>query len=446
MKIHIQGICGTFMGGIALLARSLGHEVQGSDANVYPPMSTQLTEQGITLLTGYAANNLDPAPDLVIVGNVMTRGNPELEALLNSNIPYLSGPEWLLHEILQHRRVLAVSGTHGKTTTTSMLAWVLTVAGYRPGFLIGGVPENFGVSATLGQDYFVIEADEYDTAFFDKRSKFIHYRPEVAILNNIEFDHADIFPDLASIFQQFQYFIRVTKGKGRLVVNDADPNIPTVLAKGTWTPCDYFLSERGWQFKALTPEVSNFEVFYQGKLQATVQWSLVGAHNASNALAVFSAAQAVGIEPKQVAEALATFKNVKRRLELLGERRGVKVYDDFAHHPTAIQKTVEALRKAIGPARLIAILEFGSNTMKSGHYTPEQFVAALEPADHVIFKAPNFDLQPLLKLLGKKAAMLSGVEEIVPFVQQLAKPGDHVLIMSNKSFEGIHRKLLEALA
>lgn len=443
MIIHIQGICGTFMAGVASLAQALGHEVRGSDANVYPPMSLQLHAQGIRLMQGYRPENLEPRPDLVIVGNVMTRGNPELEALLNSGIPYLSGPEWLYREILSKRRVLAVAGTHGKTTTSSMLAWVLEEAGYHPGFLIGGVPENFGKSAILGEKYFVIEADEYDTAFFDKRSKFIHYCPEVAVLNNIEFDHADIFPNLASILQQFHYFLRTVPGRGRIIANGGDANVTAVLEQGAWTPREIFNSKEGWSYQALNADVSEFQVFYRGNLEAAVAWSLMGEHNACNALAVFAAAVAVDIAPQTTAAALGAFKNVKRRLELRGEVKGAKIYDDFAHHPTAIAKTVAALRGRIGKQRLIAVLEFGSNTMKSGHYTADQLAEAFREADLVIFKTPAFEVSALLERLGEKALVLANVEAIVQHLAGKMTVGDHILVMSNKSFEGIHEKLLK---
>ena len=358
MRIHILGICGTFMGGVALLARALGHEVSGSDANVYPPMSTQLREQGIELMNGYDPAHLNSSPDLVIVGNTMSRGNPVVETILNHKLPHISGPQWLSEHILKTRHVLAVSGTHGKTTTTGMLCWILESAGLNPGFLVGGVPQNFGVSARVGGDnYFVVEADEYDTAFFDKRSKFIHYYPDTLIINNIEYDHADIFADIASIRREFHHMVRIVPGNGLIISKKGDTQISQVLEMGCWSPIEYFgQTEAEWRVDALTDHFSQFNVLYNAEIVGTVNWDLIGQFNAENALAAIAAANHVGVKPAQACEALRTLKNVKRRLECLAKINQVTVYDDFAHHPTAIRETLKALRQKVKDQRIIDTL------------------------------------------------------------------------------------------
>jgi len=373
MKLHILGICGTFMGGIAALARELGHEVEGSDANVYPPMSTQLEQLGIALQSGYSAEHLQPAPDLVVVGNALSRGNAAIEQVLNEALPYVSGPQWLGDTLLAKRRVLAVAGTHGKTTTTAMLAWILQSCGRQPGFLVGGVPENFGVSARLGEgEDFVIEADEYDTAFFDKRSKFVHYHAHVAILNNLEYDHADIFPDVAAIQRQFHHLVRTVPGRGRLVVNAEDARLAEVLAMGAWTPVTTFGIDAGdWRARLLAADGSQFAVSHQGHELGAVQWALRGRHNAMNALAAIAAAAAVGVPAADASAALADFRSAKRRLEVVGEAQGVRGYDDFAHHPTAIATTLAGLRAKVGKARILVGMEPRSNSMRLGAHASE---------------------------------------------------------------------------
>ncbi len=448
MHIHILGICGTFMGGLAVLAKSLGHTVTGSDAKVYPPMSTQLAAQGITLRSGYDPANLDPTPDLVVVGNALGRGNPEVEAVLDRGLRYASGAQWLAEHVLHGRWVLAVAGTHGKTTTTSMLTWILEHAGLQPGFLIGGVPENFGVSARLGAEpFFVVEADEYDTAFFDKRSKFVHYRPRTVVLNNLEFDHADIFPDLEAIKRQFHHLVRTVPGTGLLVVNGADANIAATLKMGCWTPRESFNDALGWRGIPLTPDASHFEVHWQGVKQGEVRWALAGEHNMANALAAIAAARHAGVPVAAAMEALGVFRNVKRRLELRGVAGGVSVYDDFAHHPTAIQVTLAALRGRVGRARIIAVLEPRSNTMRMGVHR-DTLAASLADADAVfLYQAPDlgWDLNHVTQGLGAKGRTLTSIDGLVQALAAETAPGDHVLIMSNGSFDGLHGKLLERL-
>lgn len=448
MHIHILGICGTFMGGLAVLAKSLGHTVTGADAKVYPPMSTQLAAQGIALRSGYDPANLDPAPDLVVIGNALGRGNPEVEAVLDRGLRYTSGAQWLAEHVLHGRWVLAVAGTHGKTTTTSMLAWILEHAGLQPGFLIGGVPENFGVSARLGTEpFFVVEADEYDTAFFDKRSKFVHYRPRTAVLNNLEFDHADIFPDLDAIKRQFHHLVRTVPATGLLVVNGPDANIAATLKMGCWTPREPFNDAQGWRGLPLTPDASRFEVRWQGVRQGEVRWSLAGEHNMANALAAIAAARHAGVPVAAAIEALAGFRNVKRRLELRGVAGGVSVYDDFAHHPTAIQVTLAALRGRVGHARIIAVLEPRSNTMRMGVHR-DTLAASLADADAVfLYQAPDlgWDLNHVTEGLGARGRTLTSIDGLVQALAAEAAPGDHVLIMSNGSFDGLHGKLLERL-
>ena len=449
MHVHIIGIGGTFMGGVAVLAKSLGAHVTGSDAKIYPPMSTQLQAQGIALHEGYRAANLTPAPDIVVIGNALSRGNEEIEAVLAHGLRYTSGAQWLQDQVLHNRWVLAVAGTHGKTTTSSMLAWILEYAGLNPGFLIGGVPENFAVSARLGAaPFFVVEADEYDTAFFDKRSKFVHYRPRTAVLNNLEFDHADIFPDLEAIKRQFHHLVRTVPGNGLLVVNGEDATLTQVLRQGCWTPVEYFAAASGWQACSDKPDASVFEVFWNGTAQATVQWDLAGRHNMLNALAAIAAARHAGVAAPVACAALGTFSNVKRRLELRGSARGVNVYDDFAHHPTAIVATLAALRGRVGAAaRIIAVLEARSNTMRMGVHR-DTLAAALAGADRVVLYAPpdlGWDMAPVTRALEGKAQSYTSVEAIVDALATSVTAPDQVLIMSNGGFGGIHEKLLTRL-
>ncbi len=454
MHVHILGICGTFMGGIAAIAKAAGHRVTGSDKNVYPPMSTQLEALGIELIQGFEASQLKPRPDVVVVGNVMTRGTPVIEALLESDIPYASGPEWLSREVLGGVHVLGVSGTHGKTTTSSMLAWILEYAGLAPGFLIGGVPGNFQASARLGgRKFFVVEADEYDTAFFDKRAKFVHYKPRTAILNNLEFDHADIYENLAAIQKQFHHLVRTIPGSGRILWNASDENLRATLAKGAWTPCEGFARNAGaevtWSLDV--PEggdYSKFVVVESGKPAGTVKWDLLGAHNAENALAAIGAARHAGVPLVQAIEALGAFKGVKRRMELRGEVCGVAVYDDFAHHPTAIATTLDGLRRKVGGKRIVAVLEARSATMKMGVHR-DTLAPALAGADQVWMFAPadlGWDAGAVAKSLGDKGRSAATLDELLQGLLAAVQPGDQVLIMSNGGFGGLHGKLLEALA
>ncbi len=450
MHLHILGIGGTFMAGVALLARAAGHRVTGQDSGVYPPMSTQLADQGIAFSEGFGAEALVPAPECVVVGNVMTRGKPVVEALLDSGIPYTSGPAWLAEHILRGRTVLAVAGTHGKTTTASLLAWILEHAGRAPGFLIGGVPENFGVSARLGTgDCFVVEADEYDSAFFDKRAKFVHYRPRVAVLNNLEYDHADIYPDLAAIETQFHHLIRTVPGGGHLVVNGGDTNLARVLERGCWTPCTRFAMEgdADWQARLLAPDGSRFEVLRQGVSVGSAGWPLLGAHNVMNALAAIAAADAAGVQARDALAALAGFRNVKRRLELRAEVGGVRVYDDFAHHPTAIAATLAALRARVGSARILALLEPRSNTMRLGVHKAA-IAPSLAEADHVLLYEPEglgWNLADVAAALAARGEICHSVEGIVTRALDWLRPGDQVLIMSNGGFGGVHDQLIAAL-
>lgn len=448
MKVHILGICGTFMGGLAVIAKQAGYEVSGSDQNVYPPMSTQLETLGIPLTQGFEKDTIPKDVDLVIVGNVIKRGMPIIEQVLSEQIPYLSGPEWLAKHVLQSRWVLAVSGTHGKTTTTSMLAWLLEYAGKEPGFLIGGVPENFGVSARLGESpYFVIEADEYDSAFFDKRSKFVHYRPKTLIMNNLEYDHADIFPDLAAIQRQFHHLVRTVPGDGLIVKPDSDANIEAVLDQGCWTPTSSFtLGSGDWSAELLTPDGSEFEVHHKGEFLGAVKWDLMGEHNVKNALAAIAAAHHVGVAVATSVEAFATFKNVKRRMEVKGKVRDVTIYDDFAHHPTAIATTLAGLRARIGDARLIAVVEFGSYTMRTGVHK-DNIQAAFKNADMVVCKLPQQDwgLSSELDAFAQPTESYTETSDLVAGLVPQLKAGDHVLVMSNASFDGVHQKLLTAL-
>ncbi|MFZ2988004.1 UDP-N-acetylmuramate:L-alanyl-gamma-D-glutamyl-meso-diaminopimelate ligase [Ideonella sp.] len=455
MHIHILGICGTFMGGLAALAREAGHRVTGCDANVYPPMSDQLRALGIELIEGYGADQLALRPDLFVVGNVVSRGNPLMEAVLEDGAAYTSGPQWLAEHVLQGRHVLAVAGTHGKTTTTSMLAWVLEHAGLQPGFLVGGVPQNFGISARLGRTAgtgpaspFVIEADEYDTAFFDKRSKFVHYRPRTAILNNLEFDHADIFADLAAIETQFHHLVRTVPASGRLVVNAREESLQRVLSRGCWSGVQRFggRKEEPGMLRA-RGEPQAFDVLRGSLKIARVEWNLLGEHNQLNALATIAAAEHLGISAEQSAAALGAFENVRRRLELRGEAGGIKVYDDFAHHPTAIHTTINGLRRKVGLARILTAFEPRSNTMKLGTMKA-QLPWSLEEADFSVCHSGGlgWDAAEVLASLGKQALVCDSIEATVAALVKVAKPGDHVLCMSNGGFGGIHDKLLAALA
>jgi UDP-N-acetylmuramate: L-alanyl-gamma-D-glutamyl-meso-diaminopimelate ligase len=449
MHIHILGICGTFMGGLAALAREAGHQVTGCDQNVYPPMSGQLEQLGIQLVSGFDAAQLELRPDLFVIGNVVSRGNPLMEAILNAGLPYTSGPQWLAENVLQGRHVLAVAGTHGKTSTTSMLAWILEHAGLKPGFLVGGVPQNFGVSAQLGQGRpFVIEADEYDTAFFDKRSKFVHYRPRTAILNNLEFDHADIFPDLAAIETQFHHLVRTVPADGRLIVNAREVALQRVLERGCWSSITHFGgSQENPEALQARGEPHAFDVLRGGLKVAHVEWHLLGEHNQLNALAAIAAAEHVGVAPETAAAALAQFQNVKRRLELRGEARGVKVYDDFAHHPTAIRTTINGLRRKIGKARILAVLEPRSNTMKLGTMKA-QLPWSVGEADLTFCHQGSLDWSAAQALapMGDKAVVCPDIDTLVSSLTQAAKDGDHIVCMSNGGFGDIHNKLLKALA
>ncbi|MEX2130635.1 MAG: UDP-N-acetylmuramate:L-alanyl-gamma-D-glutamyl-meso-diaminopimelate ligase [Pseudohongiellaceae bacterium] len=473
MRIHILGICGTFMGSLAVLAKQLGYEVSGSDANVYPPMSTQLEAQGIELRQGYSAANLKPTPDLVVIGNTMSRGNPAVEQVLNSAIPFCSGPEWLARYLLKDRWVLGVAGTHGKTTTSAMLAWILQFAGLQPGYLIGGVARNFPSSASLGKPpFFVVEADEYDTAFFDKRSKFIHYAPRTAILNNLEYDHGDIFPDLAAIQTQFQHLVRTIPGNGLIIHPLGDANIDAVLDSGCWTTRQQFsvgvpykdckrLAANGrvfWNAAAQNQQGSHFTIMKYGGgaggslvNQADVIWNLTGMHNVSNGLAAVAAAHHAGVEVKTACAALNSFAGVKRRMELCGEINHIYLYDDFAHHPTAIATTLQGiaaeLESETGPHRLIAVIEPRSNTMKMGIHQQALAVCA-KAADLVIWRRPDtsaLNLEKLVKESSKPALVFDNVEQIVGHLVAHCAAGDRVVIMSNGGFEGIHERLLTAL-
>jgi UDP-N-acetylmuramate: L-alanyl-gamma-D-glutamyl-meso-diaminopimelate ligase len=460
MHIHILGICGTFMGGLAVLAKEAGHRVTGCDANVYPPMSTQLAAQGIELIEGYDPSQIGMKPDMFVIGNVITRGNPLMEEILNRGMPYISGPQWIGEHILNGKWVLAVAGTHGKTTTSSMLAWILEDAGYHPGFLIGGVPMNFGISARLSgkgakdeeSSFFVIEADEYDTAFFDKRSKFVHYRTKTAILNNLEYDHADIFPDLGAIETQFHHLVRTIPKVGRVIVNGAEPPLRRVIERGCWSECEWFGGDAKSEWTLQTHDDGSFDVLFQGQKQGTVEWALTGEHNRMNAIAAIAAARHVGVLPAQAIASLAKFESVKRRMELRGTVNDIAVYDDFAHHPTAVATTVAGLRKKVGNARILAVLEPRSNTMKLGTMK-DALPGSLGDADLVFGygaksgkDALGWDLGAALAPLGGKAQAFDELGTLVEAIKRAAKPGDHVLVMSNGGFGGVHQKLLDALA
>jgi UDP-N-acetylmuramate: L-alanyl-gamma-D-glutamyl-meso-diaminopimelate ligase len=477
MRIHILGICGTFMGGIAALARELGHMVGGSDANVYPPMSTQLEQLGIVLQQGFKAEHLQPAPDLVIVGNALSRGNPAIEYMLDARLRYISGPQWLGETLLAQRRVLGVAGTHGKTTTTSLLAWILESQGLAPGFLVGGVPANFGVSARKGgqkggqsafrpashhestirerhsdplfDPLFVIEADEYDTAFFDKRSKFVHYRPTIAILNNLEYDHADIFPDVAAIQRQFHHLVRTVPGNGRLIVNAEDARLAEVLAMGCWTPVESFGIDAGdWRARLIEADGSAFVVSHHDRELGEARWNLSGRHNVMNALAALAAAHAAGANVARALPALTDFRNVARRMELIGEHAGVRVYDDFAHHPTAIATTLAGLRARVGDARILVGMEPRSNSMRMGAHADE-LAPSLRDADAVVFLKRaelSWDASRVVGALEGRGRTAASVDELLAALLDGARAGDHVVFLSNGGFEGAPRRFFAALA
>lgn len=459
MHIHILGICGAFMGGIAAIARESGHKVTGCDQDVYPPMSTQLESQGIKLISGYAPEQTRLQPDIFVIGNVITRGNPLMEEILNQNLPYISGPQWLSENILKNRWILAVSGTHGKTTTSSMLTWILDYADLNPGFLIGGIPENFGISARIGNipsltgdinsnrneisPFFVIEADEYDTAFFDKRSKFVHYRPKTAILNNLEFDHADIFADLSAIERQFHHFVRIIPNNGLIISNGKDENLKRVLKQGCWTPMEEFGVDTGWHSELQTN--NDMAIYFNKEYQGCLHWDLLGEHNRMNALAALIAARHVGIPVETGIEALVQFKNVKRRMEKRGTVNGITVYDDFAHHPTAIQTTLSGLRTHVGEERIIAVLEPRSNTMKMGVWKNNLAQSLLEADQVFCFTGDAQWAQAALDILGTKACCYDDLSQLVKNIATFTQSGDHILIMSNGGFGGIHEKILSAV-
>ncbi|MFZ8143738.1 UDP-N-acetylmuramate:L-alanyl-gamma-D-glutamyl-meso-diaminopimelate ligase [Alteromonas macleodii] len=446
MHVHILGICGSFMGGIAAIAKSLGHKVTGSDKNVYPPMSTQLEALGIELTEGYCESQFDPAPDMVVIGNAMSRGNPAVEYVLNRNLPYTSGPQWLLDNLLKDRWVIGLSGTHGKTTTSSMVAWILEHAGLNPGYLIGGVPENFGVSARVGKSpFFVIEADEYDSAFFDKRSKFVHYRPKTLVINNLEIDHADIFADLGAIQTQFHHLVRMVPENGLILTPNNTPAIEDMLKKGCWSSRQSLGKE--WHAELLKKDGSEFNVLHNGVIAGTVTWALVGQHNVDNALMAIAAAHHAGVTLPDAIDALSFFKNVKRRMEVKGEVNNITLYDDFAHHPTAIATTLDGLRKKVGNARILAVLEPRSNTMKMGVHK-DTLANSWQKADEVYLYEPegmDWSLVDSVAHSNAPTHCFRDVEKIVQGVCNVAQPGDHILVMSNGGFEGIHGRILDAL-
>jgi UDP-N-acetylmuramate: L-alanyl-gamma-D-glutamyl-meso-diaminopimelate ligase len=449
-KIHILGIAGTFMGGVAALARELGHVVEGSDQAIYPPMSTQLEQLGIALAQGYDPAHISPDCDEIVVGNALSRGNDAVEAVLDQGRRYTSGAQWLAERVLPGRLTLAVAGTHGKTTTTTLLSWLLEAAGRQPGFLIGGVAEDFGVSARIGAGReFVVEADEYDTAFFDKRSKFVHYRPTVAILNNLEYDHADIFPDVAAIQRQFHHLVRTVPGNGRLIVNGEDTRLAEVLAMGCWTPVERFGFDPAleWSARLLAADGSRFAVAHRGVEIATVEWPMLGRHNVLNGLAALAAVHAVGIDPASVVGALKQFRSVKRRLEVLGERQGITVYDDFAHHPTAIATTLEGLRARVGAARIVVAMEPRSNSMRLGAHA-EALAPSLDLADAVVFlhrPELRWDSAPILARVRGQSQVVADADGLQQALAALAQLGDHVVFMSNGGFDGAPRRFLQSL-
>lgn len=449
-NIHILGACGTFMGGVAVLASRAGHNVSGSDQHTYPPMSTLLRDEGIDLREGYDPAHLQPHPDLVIIGNALSRGNPAVEYVLDQGLEYTSGPRWLGENYLRGKTVIAVTGTHGKTTTSSMLAWILEDAGRAPGFLIGGVPGNFGLSARDGEEVFVVEADEYDTAFFDKRAKFVHYRPQIAVLNNLEFDHADIYDDLAAIKTQFHHLIRTIPGKGVIVSNGADQNLESVLERGCWSQLEHFHldGEDGWSVKLLRPDGSELEFSRDGEVLGALGWEMSGRHNAMNACAAIAAAAAAGVGPAAAIESLSQFKGVKRRLEMIHDANDVKVYDDFAHHPTAIRLTLEGLRRKHSSARLLVALEPRSNTMKAGVHIDE-LGPALAPADRAWLFASegiNWDPHEALAPLEGRGRVVTRASELLSQMLDTVQPGDRVVFMSNGGFEAVPTRFCEGLA
>jgi UDP-N-acetylmuramate: L-alanyl-gamma-D-glutamyl-meso-diaminopimelate ligase len=449
MKIHILGVCGTFMGGVAILANRAGHEVSGADQHTYPPMSTLLANKGITLHEGYSQEPMFDTPDLVIIGNGLSRGNPAVEYVLNQGLRFTSGPHWLGKNYLRDRKVIAIAGTHGKTTTASMVAWILEFAGLNPGFLIGGVPLDFNVSAREGSGYFVVEADEYDTAFFDKRSKFVHYHPQVLTLNNLEYDHADIFPDLTAIENQFHHLIRTIPGNGNIISNGADANLERVLSRGCWSKLQRFSMDgsHDWSVELLKPDGSVLRFSYQQQDLGSLEWNLCGRHNAMNACTAIAAAVAVGLSTAIAIEALSSFKGVKRRLELIAEAQGINVYDDFAHHPTAIRLTLEGLRRKVGNARLLVALEPRSNTMRAGVHADE-LGPALISADFVWLKTSDgidWDPQVALAPLEDRCKIVTRVDDMLQQIQNELKPGDHLVFMSNGGFEASPVRLADYL-
>lgn len=451
MRLHILGICGTFMAGVALIARQKNFTVMGSDTNTYPPMSNHLIEHNILIFEGYDAKNLLPHPDLVIMGNAMTRGNPCVEYVLNQNIPYISGPQWLMENVLHEYYVLAISGTHGKTTVSSMLSWILEYAGLNPGFLIGGIPNNFKNSARLGKDFFVIEADEYDTAFFDKRSKFIHYHPKTLILNNLEFDHADIFPNLDAIKTQFSYLLRTVPSQGLIICPKDDKNLQNVISHGCWTPIEYTGNKENngliWRTALLKADGSQFTVHHKNIKQGEVNWPLIGDHNAANAIIAIAAANHVGVNPKIAISALNQFRGVKRRLEIYKKVNDIILYDDFAHHPTAITATLAGLRKKIGnEKRILVILEAGTHTMRSGIHR-ETLGPSLQNADSVwiLRSKQDWDFEQALQTTTIPIFICDSITDIIQKVVKEAKASDHIVIMSNKGFGNLHEKLACAL-
>ena len=450
-KIHILGIAGTFMGGVAALARELGHEVEGSDQAIYPPMSTQLEQLGIALAQGYEPGNIGPGCEQIVVGNALSRGNPAVEWVLDQGLRYTSGAQWLAENVLPGRQTLAVAGTHGKTTTTTILTWLLEAAGRAPGFLIGGVAEDFGVSARVGGGReFVVEADEYDTAFFDKRSKFVHYRPKIAILNNLEYDHADIFPDVAAIQRQFHHLVRTVPASGRLIVNGEDARLAEVLDMGCWTPVERFGLAPGmdWSARLLAADGSRFAVLHRGQDIGEVEWPLLGRHNVLNALAALAAVHAVGVDPARVIPALRGFRSVKRRLEVLGTRGRITVYDDFAHHPTAIATTLEGLRARVGDARIVVAMEPRSNSMRMGAHA-QALAPSLDAADAVVFlHRPElaWDAAPILAGVRGQSQVVADADALIAALHGQVRAGDHVVFMSNGGFDGAPRRFLQTLA
>lgn len=449
MKIHILGACGTFMGGVAVLARRAGHEVSGADQHTYPPMSTLLESEGIILHEGYTEEPMHDRPDLVIIGNALSRGNPAVEYVLNQGLNYTSGPRWLGVNYLRDHKVIAVAGTHGKTTTSSMVAWILEFAGMDPGFLIGGVPLNFNVSAREGSGYFVVEADEYDTAFFDKRSKFVHYHPQIAILNNLEYDHADIFPDLAAIETQFHHLMRTIPGNGTVISNGSDANLERVLARGCWSNLQRFSigGNHDWQVEIMKPDASELRIWHQQQLMGTLEWNYSGQHNAMNACTAIAAAAAAGVAVTTAIEALSSFKGVKRRMELIAQAQDIHVYDDFAHHPTAIRLTLEGLRRKVGNARILVALEPRSNTMRAGVHANE-LGPALLAADQVWLKTGegiDWDPQIVLAPLQGRCKIVTRVDDMLQQMKGNLRAGDHVVFMSNGGFEAAPARLAKFL-